>query len=92
MQRMSVLEYLEYKKERKKMGVARIEFDVRCLERDLIIEVEAAAEDEAKTIMLQAYDDWCEDDDGYCCEEYILIKLSEAGIEYREIEQSDEEW
>lgn len=64
----------------------RIEYDIFCLERVLVVEVSEQEKEIALEIIDSAYCEWCELDSCDCCEEFILSKLESTGIKYQVIE------
>lgn len=69
---------------------ARIEFEIRCIDREFIIELENESDiSKSEHIMSAAYDNWCENPEDVgdsCCEEYICKCLKDSGIEFTWIE------
>lgn len=68
-------------------GTREIQFEISCLERMMIVVVEEEKYDSALKIIDEAYTRWCQVEENpelqfECCEEYILSKLSENGVEY----------
>lgn len=63
-----------------------INFEIRCFERYLTINVaNDAQKEEAERLLSEAYDRWCEQTDDVgdsCCEEYIINSLKETGIHF----------
>ena len=73
------------------MRRAKIQFEVRCFDRYLDLEVDKNAKDKAERILDEAYLDWFDLESGECCEEYILEKLDENGIPYIDVSETDTE-
>lgn len=92
MQHMTVLEYLEFKRIGDVMEKVKINYYVRCFDRDLSLRVDAEQVEQANEIMEEAYNLWHEDTEGMCCEEFILEKLKEAGIWFEEENNDSDEW
>lgn len=69
----------------------RIDYYINCFDRYLSIKVNGKDEIVARDILERAYCEWCEDDNGWCCEEFILLSLKEHNIEYAELEPLETE-
>lgn len=62
--------------------MAKIKFYVECFDRYITFDVNDKDKYKAEHIIEKAYEDWIEDDMGYCCEEYLCECLKESGIEF----------
>lgn len=66
----------------------RIEIDISCFDRSLILLVKENEKDAAIAVLNFAYDFWCEYPNlvgDKCCEEYMLEVLKSHEIEYEVI-------
>ena len=66
--------------------MVRIEYDIFCLDRVLVVEVSEQEKEIALEIIDSAYYEWCESDPCDCCEEFILGKLEASKIGHQVIE------
>ena len=70
--------------------MARIEFYIRCFDRDLIIEINKKFKERAEALLETVYEYWIEGSDDVwceCCEEYMCDCLRKAGLEFTVIEE-----
>ena len=57
-----------------------VRFNVSCFDREMIIVFKDFNNFDMKditNILCEHYSNWCDDDKGYCCEEYILENIPE---------------